>query len=82
MITARGHYDYDPAGHLRGHPDGLAGDLLLWAEAQRAGQGPPEASTDDMDATLAQLKQLGELRSQGVLSEAEFEQQKSRILGS
>ncbi len=35
-----------------------------------------------MDDTLAQLKQLGELKSQGVLTEAEFEQQKSRILGS
>jgi len=35
-----------------------------------------------MDNTLAQLKELGELKSQGVLSEAEFEQQKSRILNS
>jgi len=35
-----------------------------------------------MDAKLAQLKQLGELKSQGVLSEAEFEQQKSRILNA
>jgi hypothetical protein len=35
-----------------------------------------------MDEKLAQLKQLGELKSQGVLSEEEFEQQKSRILNS
>ena len=35
-----------------------------------------------MDDTLAQLKQLGELKSQGVLTEAEFEQQKSRILNA
>jgi hypothetical protein len=35
-----------------------------------------------MDETLAQLTKLGELKSQGVLSEAEFEQQKSRILNS
>ncbi len=35
----------------------------------------------DMDAKIAQLKQLAELKDQGVLSEAEFEQQKSRILG-
>ena len=32
--------------------------------------------------TLAQLKQLGELKEQGVLTGAEFEQQKARILGS
>jgi hypothetical protein len=35
-----------------------------------------------MDEKLAQRKQLGELKSQGVLSEEEFEQQKSRILNS
>ena len=34
-----------------------------------------------MDAKLAQLKQLGELKAQGVLSEQEFEAQKARILG-
>lgn len=51
-------------------------------EQQLAGQPAADAPADHMDATLSQLKQLGELRSQGVLSEAEFEQQKSRILGS
>ena len=40
------------------------------------------APADDMDAKLAQLRQLGELKSQGVLSEAEFAAQKQRILGS
>jgi hypothetical protein len=33
-----------------------------------------------MSAQLEQLRQLGELRSQGVVSDAEFEQQKARIL--
>jgi hypothetical protein len=33
-----------------------------------------------MSETLAQLKQLGELLSAGVLTRAEFEQQKARIL--
>jgi hypothetical protein len=59
-----------------------------WARQDQqpyAEQAPPEAepqSGSDMDNTLAQLKQLGELKSQGVLSEAEFEQQKSRILNA
>jgi hypothetical protein len=35
-----------------------------------------------MDSKLAQLRQLGELRSQGVLSETEFEAQKNHILGT
>jgi hypothetical protein len=33
-----------------------------------------------MNERIAQLKQLGELLSVGVLTEAEFEQQKARIL--
>jgi hypothetical protein len=41
-------------------------------------QAPPAApSTDDR---LAQLKQLGELRDAGVLTDAEFEAQKGKIL--
>lgn len=42
----------------------------------------PAPPADDMSAKLEQLKQLGELKAQGVLSEAEFQAQKSRILGS
>lgn len=34
----------------------------------------------DMNERLAQLRQLGELLSAGVLTQAEFEQQKGRIL--
>jgi Short C-terminal domain len=49
------------------------------ASGQEYGQ---EASEDDMSSKLAQLKELGELKAQGVLSEAEFQQQKARILGS
>ena len=47
-----------------------------------AAQAPPEpaAAGGSMDDKLAQLKQLGELKSQGVLTEEEFQQQKSRIL--
>ena len=43
---------------------------------------PPPGPADDMDAKLAQLRELGELKSQGVLSEEEFAAQKRRILGS
>jgi hypothetical protein len=40
----------------------------------------PPAQPADMGERLAQLKQLGELLSAGVLTQAEFEQQKTRIL--
>jgi hypothetical protein len=51
-----------------------------WATSQghpaaTVGATPPTANT------LAQLTQLGELRATGVLTEAEFEVQKARILG-
>ena len=45
-------------------------------------QAPAPPPADDMDAKLEQLRQLGELKSQGVLSEEEFFAQKQRILGS
>jgi hypothetical protein len=41
---------------------------------------PPEAG-DRTDARLRQLRQLGALKTQGVLSDAEFEVQKRKILG-
>jgi hypothetical protein len=57
---------------------------------QESDQQEPEQPAPDggegagggMNDTLAQLTQLGELKRQGVLTEAEFAQQKSRILGS
>ena len=57
------------------------------AYEQQAYQQQPQAyeapaPADDMDAKLEQLRQLGELKSQGVLSEEEFFAQKQRILGS
>jgi Short C-terminal domain len=52
------------------------------ASPPQAYEAPPPAPADDMDTKIAQLKQLGELRTQGVLSEEEFEAQKATILGS
>ena len=34
-----------------------------------------------MDARIDQLRKLSDLKAQGILSEAEFEAQKARILG-
>lgn len=57
------------------------------AEAYEQQQGtypepPPPATSTTTDDTLAQLKQLGELRESGVLTEEEFEAQKARILAN
>ena len=40
----------------------------------------PAAEAPDMNAKLAQLQQLGELKAQGILTDVEFEIQKQRIL--
>lgn len=45
-----------------------------------AAPAPPAATA--MDEKLAQLQQLGTLRDQGILTEAEFEAQKAAVLAS
>jgi uncharacterized Zn finger protein len=42
---------------------------------------PPQPSTG-ADERIAQLRQLGDLRASGVLTDAEFEEHKRRILNS
>jgi hypothetical protein len=59
-----------------------------WAEqdAQQQQQqapayaAPPPPASSGTDDKLAQLKELGELKASGVLTEAEFEAQKAKIL--
>ncbi|MCX4985163.1 SHOCT domain-containing protein [Streptomyces sp. NBC_00572] len=59
-----------------------------WAaqqEQEYAAPPPPPAAApppagSDMTSKIDQLKQLGELRDQGVLTDSEFEEQKRRIL--
>jgi Short C-terminal domain len=63
-----------------------------WARQDQQAQAQPEAEVppaqagpaqgSDMDAKLAQLKDLGELKEQGVLTDTEFEAQKAKILNS
>ena len=54
-----------------------------WAqqESQSYEEPPATAPGDDgRSAQLEQLKQLGELKASGVLTQQEFEQQKAKIL--
>ena len=52
--------------------------------AQPAPVAAPAAQPEgmSMDEKVAQLKQLAELKDQGILTDAEFEAQKAKILGS
>jgi hypothetical protein len=58
-----------------------------WAEQQPQQQpqpqyAPPPAApaSNSMDDKIAQLKELGELKAQGILTDAEFEAQKAKLL--
>jgi membrane protease subunit (stomatin/prohibitin family) len=48
---------------------------------QQQAPAQPAAAPDDMTDRISQLKQLGELKDQGLLTEAEFAEQKARLLG-
>jgi Short C-terminal domain len=52
-----------------------------WAEQDQMAyeEAPPQTAPPQTDS-LAQLKQLGELKASGVLTDAEFEAQKAKIL--
>lgn len=55
-----------------------------WAEQdqqQSYDQAPPAAAAPSPDP-IEQLKELGELRDKGVLTEEEFAAQKAKLLGS
>lgn len=57
-----------------------------WAQQDAPQEAAPQAArtqptpADTTDSTIAELTSLGDLRKQGVLTEAEFETQKARIL--
>jgi hypothetical protein len=51
-------------------------------EAAAAQQAQPPAEGGLTPDVIEQLKQLGELHEQGVLSDEEFEREKAKLLGS
>ena len=57
-------------------------DQEQYPPEQQQDAGPPPPAADPMQDRLAQLKQLGELKESGVLSDEEFQQQKAKILNS
>ncbi|WP_433275331.1 SHOCT domain-containing protein [Pseudonocardia xinjiangensis] len=55
-----------------------------WAQQSEAASqpAPPTAPDTGGQDRLAQLRELGDLRDRGVLTDEEFEQQKRRVLGA
>ncbi len=53
-----------------------------YAQEDAASEPAPQtASVSNTDDQFAQLKQLGELKEQGILTQAEFDAKKAQILG-
>lgn len=59
-----------------------------WAQQEVAAQQPaqapaaaPPAAPSGGESVIEQLKELGELKSQGILTEEEFQAQKAKLLG-
>lgn len=53
-----------------------------YAQEPQYYQQPPPAPPPPPRDTVTQLKELAELKSQGILTDAEFQAQKTKILGS
>lgn len=68
----------DQAAGLEPHQAGPAQQPLASPAAPPAPHAPPSLSTADK---ITQLKSLGELRDGGVLTDAEFESEKRKLLG-
>jgi hypothetical protein len=51
------------------------------AQAPPPEQAPPPAAAPAAESTIDQLKELGELKSQGILTEEEFAAQTAKLLG-
>jgi hypothetical protein len=52
-----------------------------YAEQQQYAQAPPPAAAPEKDM-VTQLKELADLKDQGILTDAEFEAQKAKLLAA
>jgi hypothetical protein len=57
-------------------------EMAAMQQAAAAAPPPPPPAASAGDDTITQLTKLAELKAQGILTEAEFEAQKARILGA
>jgi hypothetical protein len=55
-------------------------DEAAYGSESQAYEAPPAPAAPSTEDKLEQLKQLGELKAAGVLTDAEFEAQKAKIL--
>jgi membrane protease subunit (stomatin/prohibitin family) len=66
------------AGGVRGHQQQKAAQQQAAAQAQQP--APEPAAAPDSDDLINKLKELANLKDQGILTEQEFNDQKAKIL--
>jgi uncharacterized membrane protein YdbT with pleckstrin-like domain len=81
IISSASEYGRQVFGDIR-HPEEVQKTIYHQGELNkermyRGQAGPPPAAP----STMSELERLGKLRADGVLTEAEFEEQKKKILG-
>ncbi|MDQ2630329.1 MAG: SHOCT domain-containing protein [Actinomycetota bacterium] len=54
---------------------------MRWAEQEAAQRQAPAPAPGTESSVIDQLKELGELKAQGVLTDEEFAAQKTKLLG-
>ena len=83
VIVGYGDRGFEPCLASPGRPVVPARTAAVRAAAGRSNRSTPRRRpppSDAMDNKLEQLKQLADLKAQGVLTDAEFEAQKAKIL--
>jgi len=65
------------AAQQQAMPDQAAAQAAAQVQAQQAAAAPPPPSTEDK---VTKIKQLGELKDAGLLTEEEFAAEKAKIL--
>lgn len=73
---------YAAGKHVQRGREREAGEEERIEQLESQQQAPPAASGGMSDAAIQQLQKLGELREQGILTDAEFEAQKRSLLGA
>jgi len=68
------------AGGVRGHQEKKAAEQQAAAQAQQAPVQEAAPAAPDSDELINKLKELANLKDQGILTEAEFNDQKAKIL--
>jgi hypothetical protein len=79
---AQAYQDQQAAAAQQAATDQAVQEALAAQQAQQAAAPPPPPAAAPAADPVSQLKELAALKEQGILTDAEFEAQKAKILGS